>query len=53
VRGAMDLTEEKEGGQTAGLQCGDGEGCSMWSFGGLVPRGHVLGSEIVEAGEMR
>jgi len=50
----MDLPEEKEGGgQTAGSQCGDGEGCSMWSFGRLVPQGRVLGSEIVEAGEMR
>jgi len=50
----MDLTEEKEGGgQTTGLQCGDGEGRGMWSFGCLVLQGCVLGSEIVEAGEMR
>jgi len=49
VRGAMDLTEEKEGGQTTGSQCGDGEGRSMWSFGGLVPRGRVLGSEIANS----
>jgi len=50
----MDLTEEKEGGgQTTSLQCGDGEGRGMWSFDRLVPRGRVLGPEIVEAGEMR
>jgi len=50
----MDPTEEKEGGgQTTSMQCGEREGCSMWLFSRLVPQGHVLGSKIVKAGEMR
>jgi len=44
---------ERGGGQSTSSQCGDGEGCSMWSFSRLVLRGRFLKSEMVESFEMR